>query len=134
MTQEDEKLNALAQQLNTCAGTTVTYVFGDRREVLDGNTISQWLSVTDSGEVSLSTEAVAAYVKNLASEYNTAYQPKKLKTSYGKTVTITGGFYGWRINQGAETDALYFVARGDGTSHFSRSLDEHNRAVDKYIR
>ena len=34
----------------------------------------------------------------------------------------------------AETDALYFVARGDGTSHFSRTLDEHNKAVDKYIR
>ncbi|WP_184038430.1 endolytic transglycosylase MltG [Chitinivorax tropicus] len=34
----------------------------------------------------------------------------------------------------ARTDALYFVARGDGSSHFSGSLDEHNRAVDKYIR
>ncbi len=34
----------------------------------------------------------------------------------------------------APTDALYFVARGDGSSHFSRSLDEHNRAVDKYQR
>ena len=34
----------------------------------------------------------------------------------------------------AETDALYFVARGDGTSHFSRNLNEHNKAVDKYIR
>ncbi len=34
----------------------------------------------------------------------------------------------------AETDALYFVAKGDGTSHFSRNLDEHNKAVDKYIR
>ena len=32
------------------------------------------------------------------------------------------------------TDALYFVARGDGTSHFSTSLDAHNRAVDKYQR
>ncbi len=32
----------------------------------------------------------------------------------------------------ARTDALYFVARGDGTSQFSRSLDEHNRAVAKY--
>jgi UPF0755 protein len=32
----------------------------------------------------------------------------------------------------AKTDALYFVARGDGTSQFSRSLDEHNRAVAKY--
>ncbi|MEO6017780.1 MAG: endolytic transglycosylase MltG [Polaromonas sp.] len=36
--------------------------------------------------------------------------------------------------QPAPTKALYFVARGDGSSHFSASLDEHNRAVNKYIR
>ena len=29
---------------------------------------------------------------------------------------------------------LYFVAKGDGTHEFSRTLVEHNRAVDKYIR
>ncbi len=34
----------------------------------------------------------------------------------------------------ARTDALYFVARGDGSSEFSRTLDEHNRAVAKYQR
>jgi len=32
----------------------------------------------------------------------------------------------------ATTDALYFVSRGDGTSEFSRTLIEHNRAVAKY--
>jgi UPF0755 protein len=32
----------------------------------------------------------------------------------------------------ATTKALYFVARGDGSSEFSTSLDEHNRAVNKY--
>src|SRR3977135_1084961 len=32
----------------------------------------------------------------------------------------------------AQTDALYFVSRGDGTSEFSRTLIEHNRAVAKY--
>ena len=32
------------------------------------------------------------------------------------------------------TRALYFVARGDGSSVFSESLAEHNRAVDKYQR
>jgi UPF0755 protein len=32
----------------------------------------------------------------------------------------------------ARTDVLYFVSRGDGSSHFSSSLDEHNRAVRKY--
>ena len=36
--------------------------------------------------------------------------------------------------QPAETRALYFVAKGDGTSQFSASLDEHNRAVNKYQR
>ncbi|MDP1901989.1 MAG: endolytic transglycosylase MltG [Rubrivivax sp.] len=32
------------------------------------------------------------------------------------------------------TQALYFVARGDGSSAFSQSLAEHNRAVNKYQR
>ena len=32
----------------------------------------------------------------------------------------------------ADNDALYFVARGDGSSQFSRTLDEHNKAVSKY--
>jgi len=34
----------------------------------------------------------------------------------------------------ARTDALYYVARGDGSSQFSRTLTEHNRAVNKYQR
>lgn len=36
--------------------------------------------------------------------------------------------------QPVEGKYLYFVARGDGTSHFSASLDEHNRAVNKFQR
>jgi len=34
----------------------------------------------------------------------------------------------------AKTTALYFVARGDGSSEFSRTLAEHERAVAKYQR
>nr|WP_124222015.1 endolytic transglycosylase MltG [Tibeticola sediminis] len=36
--------------------------------------------------------------------------------------------------QPATTDAIYFVARGDGSSHFSATLEEHNRAVNRYQR
>jgi UPF0755 protein len=33
-----------------------------------------------------------------------------------------------------KTDALYFVARNDGSSQFSNNLSDHNRAVNKYQR
>ena len=32
----------------------------------------------------------------------------------------------------AKSKALYFVARGDGSSYFSNTLEEHNRAVNRY--
>jgi UPF0755 protein len=34
----------------------------------------------------------------------------------------------------AKTQALYFVARGNGTSKFSDNLTDHNRAVNQYQR
>ena len=34
----------------------------------------------------------------------------------------------------ADTPYLYFVARQDGTHQFSRTLEEHNRAVQRYLR
>ena len=36
--------------------------------------------------------------------------------------------------QPAQSKALYFVARGDGSSQFSENLDDHNRAVNKFQR
>lgn len=36
--------------------------------------------------------------------------------------------------QPAQTAAFYFVAKGDGSSHFSATYEEHNRAVNRYQR
>jgi UPF0755 protein len=33
-----------------------------------------------------------------------------------------------------KSNALYFVAKGDGSSHFSTTLNEHENAVDRYQR
>jgi UPF0755 protein len=34
--------------------------------------------------------------------------------------------------QPGKTDAMYYVSKGDGSSQFSRTLEEHNRAVASY--
>ena len=89
VTAEDETLNALAKEMNRYAGVTVTYRFGDKQEVLDGELISQWISVGENQQVILDSEQVAAYVKQLASMYDTAYKKKNFQTSYGKSVTVS---------------------------------------------
>lgn len=106
VTADSPELQNQAASWNRYVNTTVTYRFGSKSEVLDGNTIHTWLTDNGHGGPLLDEEKVAEYVAALARDYNTAYKPKQLKTSYGPTVTITGGNYGWRINQSAETAAL----------------------------
>lgn len=111
ITSQDPGLLARAEQKNFFSNVSVTYHFGDETEVLDGDTIHTWIIEDDQGVLSLDEEKVAEYVGELAKNYDTAYQPKKLKTTYGDTVTITGGNYGWRINRKAETAALSEIIR-----------------------
>lgn len=110
VTEDDEQLNALAAQLNTYTGAVVNHTFGDTKEVLDGDEIHTWLSVSGN-QVALDESKAAAYVKRLAQSYDTAYKTKTLDTSYGKTVTITKGNYGWRINQAKETEAVLAIVK-----------------------
>lgn len=100
---DNEKLLALIEKMNRYAGTTITYDFDESKEVLDGERISEWLSVDDDFNLVVDEEGVLSYVKELAAEYNTCYKPKELKTSYGSTVTISNGPYGWKIDNSAET-------------------------------
>lgn len=106
---DDPELNRQADSLNKYVTMKVTYEFGDTQEILDGDTIVGWIITDDDGQVSVSKDGVTAYVKELASAYNTAYQPKHLKTTYGDVVEITKGSYGWRINQEEEADQLYDI-------------------------
>ena len=57
----------------------------------------------------------------------------KLKNSGFDVVSVEDGAAALQAAlHPAQTDALYFVARGDGSSQFSSSLAAHNRAVNQY--
>lgn len=109
---------ALAEQfavLQPYSDMAVTYLFGDQTEILNSDTIAEWISLGKSGKLTIDEEAAAEFIKGLAKKYNTAYMPKTLETSYGETVTISGGFYGWQIDKAAELETLLNVIR-DGKS------------------
>lgn len=106
ITSEDETLKKLCENMNRAAGVTITYRFGDASETLSGDRIKDWLIQNADGTVGVDSGKVKAYVEELADKYNTGNKAKKLKTSYGPTVTIKGGTYGWKINQSAEADEL----------------------------
>lgn len=108
---DDAVLLARVQALNKFVNVRVTYTFGDSREVLSGDTIKDWAGIDDNGNAYVSSGAVTEYVKSLASKYDTFNKAKTLNTSYGKTVRITGGSYGWRIDQAAEADELAAIIR-----------------------
>ena len=129
VTSEDEALKTACETMNKYVGAKITYKFGDKAETLNGNEIHNWLTVNGTS-VSVSESKAAEYVKNLASTCNTAYKPKTFKTSYGKTVTITTGNYGWKIDQAKETAALVsLIKNGEQTSRepeYSQKAASHS--------
>lgn len=115
ITSENAQLQLLKDTLNRYVQSEVTYKFGDKQEKLTGDIINQWVTVNEESDVILDRDAVSAYVKTLASKYNTAYGSKYFQTSYGPVVKITEGNYGWRINQGEEVKALLTIIESGET-------------------
>lgn len=111
ITSEDAALKERLDAMNRYAGVTVTYRFGDKTEVLNGDRIHEWIVTDEAGNVSVDSGQVIRYVEELAAEHNTAHKAKNLKTSYGKTIQVKGGSYGWKLNQSAEADELAAILR-----------------------
>lgn len=105
VTSEAQSLITLSDRLNKYTGAVITYDLGDKTEVLDGSVTSQWM-VINGNSVSIDEEAVAEYVDSLASSYNTVFRGHTLKTSYGNTVDIKEGDYGWKVDKEGEKEQI----------------------------
>ena len=103
---DDETLAAAIDTMNQYAKTTITYQIGESTEVLDATTFGEWITLNKKGKPVIRKKKVAEYVAGLAKKYNTCYTAKKLKTSYGKTVTIGLSCYGWKVDNDTETKQI----------------------------
>jgi len=93
----------------------IKYDFGDRTEIITPAELSKMISIS-SGTTHVDKDAVEKYVQRLAQKYNTVGSSRSFKCSDGDTVTVTGGTYGWILDQDSEVSWLVkALKKGKGT-------------------
>lgn len=113
--QDDEVLNRKVDQLNEICNAKITYKFGDEKEVITGKEIGEWVKFNKKNKAKLDEDKVAEYVASLARKYDTfGYGARHFKTSYGPTVTVEEGDYGWWMNRVATKEALIEAIKAGG--------------------
>ena len=104
---DDKTLKKNCAQMNKITSCVITYDFSDRSEQLDRDTIKEWIAKDEKGEYTVDKNQVAAYVNSLGYKYDTFGCTRTFITYDGRQKTITGGDYGWAIDQTTETEWLY---------------------------
>ena len=73
--------------------------------------------VDDDMNVTFDESAVKEYVQSLAVKYDTKGKERTFTSASGNTVTVSGGSYGWKIDQEAEYNALIAKYSKSGNSN-----------------
>lgn len=112
VTDKDETLKHQQEVWNGCAAVTVTYTFGNKKEVLDGITVKDWMTYDENGyyveNLGVLQQHIRDYVQMLGEKYNTIGTKRTLTSTYtGQPVTVSGGSYGYLIDiRGERTQLL----------------------------
>ena len=105
-TLQSKKTSQTKSLLDKYTSSHITYHFGDQKEILDGKTVSKWLKVDSNLDVIINKYAVLLFIKGLSKKYDTVGITRSFQTSTGNKVEVTGGLYGWKIDQDVEINAL----------------------------
>lgn len=135
-----ELLPDVLHKISRYCSARIEYQFGDQRELLDGNTIVEWILYDDiTGTIHLNREKIQGYVAELAEKYDTYQKPRTFQTSVGDVVTVNGGSYGWLLDQKQETYMLEHLirsgARRERTPEFAHTAAgwSHSDLGDTYV-
>ena len=108
---DDQGLNNQLKAANEYCLSTITYTTPKGKEIaLDGSTLITWLSKQDDGsytkDESVFKEKLTAFVKELASQYNSIGATRTFTGKDGQSHTVSGGTYGFRVSTDSEVSAL----------------------------
>lgn len=110
ITSDSADLQATVDAYNNFAKASITYTFGDETVTLDGNTIKDWLQFDEKGQLIQDDASfkrhIVDYVAQLAAAHDTVGTERQFQTTSGRTVSVYGSAYGWKIDQDGEVAQL----------------------------
>lgn len=104
-TAKSEAVIKACESLNKYCTASITYQIGSLTEVIDKSVISSWLSYDADMNVSINRDAVKEYFREFGRRYDTLRSERSFTTPTGKSATVSGGTYGWSVDEAAEIDA-----------------------------
>lgn len=112
-TSQSPEVKAACDTMNQYIKTKVTYSMNEK-EVVDKTLISQWLSVDDKMNVIIKDGVVEEWFKKLGEKYDTVGKTRQYTAPSGKAVTVSGGTYGWNLNEKKEAELLKeYIKKGE---------------------
>ena len=106
ITSESSSLLTKQEYCRQYLSMEITYDFKDRKETVAPYDLDKMI-VVKAGIVSVEKDAVEEYIKSLAAEYDTVGITREFEGSDGITVEVSGGSYGWLMDQKTEAEWLY---------------------------
>jgi len=107
---DSPELIATRDAYNNFAKASITYTFGEETVTLDGNTIKDWLQFDEKGQLiqddASFKQHIVDYVAQLAAAHDTVGTERQFQTTSGRTVSVYGSAYGWKIDQDGEVAQL----------------------------
>lgn len=98
---DSKEVKAACDTMNKYVNASITYPMKEP-VVVDKTLISQWLQVDGEMKVSLNTEAMKQWFTAFGDKYDTQGTTRTFTTPAGKSATVTGGTYGWSIDEDTE--------------------------------
>mgnify|MGYP000953281310 CR=1 FL=1 len=103
---DNKELMRDAASMSELASADISLDFGSVQEVVDASVMRDWIVEISDGVFAIDDACVEQYVEELAAKYDTFGLPLEFQTSLGTTVTLSGGDYGWCLDQGETLLAL----------------------------
>lgn len=101
-----EEVIAACEKMNSYLGAEITYDLHPETEVVDASVISTWITVNKKMKVKFNEEKMREYLSELGKKYDTKGKERTFKSGNGNTVKVSGGSYGWLINEKEEFKQL----------------------------